>query len=140
MPYSCRIEPEQRLGITTLRGSLTVDDFLEALRALYQHDAWRPGFDALWDGRGVRELVLGEEDVAAIVGRVRQLTDRMGSGRAAFVVPREIDHLIAQLILHLTETERRQRKTFQSMPAALVWLGRADRGSSEQRSSHSATG
>ncbi|ARA93480.1 hypothetical protein AWN76_010140 [Rhodothermaceae bacterium RA] len=123
MPYECRIFSDQHLGVATLYGPLVVDDFLGAMHGLYEHEDWHPGFAALWDARRVRELVLGERDVAAIVRCTRDLVPRMGTGRAAFVVPREIDHLIARLLIRLTQDERRERQAFREMTEALAWLG-----------------
>ncbi|RMH60971.1 MAG: hypothetical protein D6685_09810 [Bacteroidetes bacterium] len=123
MSYLCRVLPDHRLGIALFAGPLTVDDFLGSMHGLYEHEDWQPGFAALWDSRRVRELVLGEQDVAAIVRCTRDLAPRMGTGRAAFVVPREIDHLIARLLIRLTQDERRERQAFREITDALAWLG-----------------
>lgn len=124
MSYLCRVLPEHHLGVALLSGPLTVDDFHGVLDRLYGNPNWKPGFDALWDARAVTELVLDEQDVAAIVRHFQRLADRKGPGRTAFVVPREVDYAIARLLIWLTRNERRQRKALRDMEEALAWLGR----------------
>jgi hypothetical protein len=122
LPYSCTISPQQRRGIVRLTGTIQGTTFMEAMEALYRSPEWQPGFDALWDARGVTELLLDERDVKAIVALMLDLTARMGPGRAAFVIARELDWMIARLLIYRTRVPSRERRTFETMEEALAWL------------------
>lgn len=92
------------------------------MQALYEAPGWTSGFDALWDARGVTELLMGEDDVHAIVAQTRELTDRMGPGRGAFVLARDLDWMMARLLIHRARVPGRERRTFTTIEEALAWL------------------
>ena len=122
MPFTARIEASHRLGVATLLGAIDGVDFRNAMRALYEHPAWEPDFNALWDGRGLSVLLLQPEDVEHVLALTVELEARMGTGRAAFVMPQELHRMIAGLIIRRRRPNGRERKVFESMEPALAWL------------------
>lgn len=125
MPFDCRIEPERRLGWIVLTGTVDGEGFLEAMEALYRHPDWQPGFSALWDARRLGQLLLEPADMHRILAAMQALASQMGQGRAAFVVPREIDYTIARLFIYRGATGERERRTFGDVDEALRWLAGA---------------
>ena len=122
MPYSCDIDPRQRRGTVTLDGTVTSAEFVGALQALYGAPAWEPDFSALWDGTRIGELVLSPGDIQPIAAQYRRVQERMGLGRAAFVVPHDVAYTIARLLLHHMPHPTRERRVFERMGEAVAWL------------------
>lgn len=123
MPAVCTVLPPRRLGVVVLHGALDGPQFVAAMEALYEDPAWEPGFSALWDARRVRKLALDPEDVQALGRRIEALAERMGGGRAAFVVPDEFHRMIAVLIVRKAPRADRDRRMFEHLDDALAWLG-----------------
>lgn len=123
MPFECRIDPGQRLGWVALIGAVDGDNFLAAMDGLYRHPDWQPGFSALWDARRLHQLLLEPADTHRILAAMQTLAPEIGVGRAAFVVPRDIDYTIARLFIYRGATEGRERRTFADVDEALRWLG-----------------
>jgi hypothetical protein len=122
MPYRWSVDPVARRGRALFDGSVAGADVAAALDAIYADPRWAPGFDALWDCSGVREVTILPQDVAAIAARVRALAGRMGPGRAAIVVPGDMNRLVALLILRLTRNPQRARRVFGALDEAAAWL------------------
>lgn len=122
MPATVTLHPDRRLGVVALDGLVSGADFVVAMGGLYEHAAWAPGFAALWDFTAVRELHVDPDDVATIVERTRALGRRMGAGRAAFVVPRALDRMIATLFVHRVRGDARERRLFTTRAEADRWL------------------
>ncbi len=130
MPFDCHVHPDLERGVLMLNGVIDGAVFVQAMDALYRHADWQPGFSALWDARGIRELLIGPEDVARVMEAMTRLEPLMGEGRGAFVVPREIDYVIARLLIHRGASSKRERRTFSRIEAALAWLDEMDAASS----------
>jgi len=122
MAYRIEIDPEERRGVGVLYAGVTGEEFAEAMRALYEHPDWQPGFDAVWDLTDVRELVIDQPGVETIIAATLACRPRMGLGRAAFVVPHEMHHTIAALLIHRTREPGRERRLFERRAAADAWL------------------
>ena len=122
MPVSCRIDPASRTAEVNLSGIVTRDDFVQAMETCYRHPKWQAGFTALWDAREIRQLILSPADVEAIVASMAALEPFMGEGRTAFVVPRDIDSLVARLLIRRGEGSKRERRTFTDLASAQAWL------------------
>ncbi len=127
MPYSCHVDPAARNALVTLSGTVDRADFIGAMETCYRHPGWQPGFTALWNAQGIRQLLLDPTDVEAVVAAMAALEPLMGEGRAAFVVPRDVDYLIARLLIIRGGSTLRERRTFNSLAEAKAWLqGGAD--------------
>ncbi|HYE57181.1 MAG TPA: hypothetical protein VD948_01700 [Rhodothermales bacterium] len=95
---------------------------IDVAHALFQHEGWEPGFDAVWDGRKITQLLLDENDVDEIVAQSQALSGVMRGGRAAVVVPREVDWIMARLFLLRARHPDRERLTFHTLEEAMAWL------------------
>lgn len=126
MAYTTQIIPDHRLGVGILYGAVDVDDFTESLDALYTANDWDPTFDALWDCREVTSLVLDPEDAEAILAQMNRLQSQFDTGRAAFVVPRMVDYLIARMLVGKLDLPKRQHGIFRRLAPALEWLQAED--------------
>lgn len=122
MGFTCSIDAEARLGRVEVHGVVDVQVFLGMMETLYRHPHWQPGYAALWDARGITKLLLSPHETERIVAFMRELEPYMGEGRAAFVVPREIDYIIARLLIFRGLHSKRERRAFTSMHEAQAWL------------------
>lgn len=122
MPFECHVDPAAERGTIVVRGVVDIALFLDMMRALYLHPAWKPGFQALWDARDISQLLLSPHDTERVVALMRDLDPQMGNGRAAFVVSREIDYIIARLLIYRGLDSQRERRTFVTIEEAEAWL------------------
>lgn len=122
MAYSCAIETKRGLGVITLTGSVDDNDLVEAMRDLYSSGGWRRGFNILWDGTGIAELVIDRPGLDQIVEETGEFQNRIGSGKSAFVVRRQLDESMTKIILRMTRTSERERRLFRNTKDALDWL------------------
>lgn len=122
MAYSCSVDKDRALGIIELSRSVDDDQVVKAIRALYESDSWDPRFNTLWDGTGITHLVISRKGLQEIVAATERLQPRMGPGKAAFVVRRQLDETMTKIILHMTRTTERERRLFRSRQDALEWL------------------
>ena len=110
---------EHGLGIGMLRGPVDIHDLTSAVDALYTASAWQPDFDACWDGRAVTALVLEPRDTAALLEVIRGLRAQIQRSRAAFVVPRPIDYVVAHMLVSKMRCSEQQHQTFRQLDPAL---------------------
>jgi hypothetical protein len=123
MPLDCRVLPQHRLALAIARDSVSGPDILDAMYGVFEHADWKPGFDVLWDGRGIRALVLAPEDIEAVVAATADLRDLMGTGKSAVVTSRLSDYGPARLLQVRNESVAvRDIRLFTSMAEAVVWL------------------
>jgi hypothetical protein len=106
----------------TLSGSVSGEEYAEAVCALYGDAAWTPGADVLWDLSAIRELLVDQRGVDAIVDAVRACQPKMGGGRVAVVIPNEMHRTIASLLMYKTRWLERERRLFEARAAAEAWL------------------
>ncbi|MDX1531379.1 MAG: hypothetical protein R3362_07625, partial [Rhodothermales bacterium] len=55
----------------------------------------------------------------------RDVEPRMGYGRGAFVMPREVAQIIAKLLMRRLANPQRERRLFDRVDEALLWLREA---------------
>lgn len=126
MPYEVATFPAHRLGVVRLFDTVTGDTLLQALEALYGSETWTPGYNTIWDGREITELMISPAEADIIVDQIRHLESRMGRGCTAIVVRNEMDFSLAHMLHLKADTERRQRSVFYSLEEALDWVGALD--------------
>ncbi len=126
MPYETAVLPAYCLGLVRLRGVVTGDTIIEALSPLYGSETWRPGYNTIWDARGVSQVVVSPAQAASIVDRVCQLEERMGCSHTAVIVRNESQHALADMLIDAADTGHRQRKAFYTLEEAVGWILTAD--------------
>lgn len=122
MTLEYEIDSKRQLAVAVLSGSVTAEDYLDAMTQVYNDPRRKPGYSTVWDCRGIEELIIGGEGVKRIIDATFRLREQMGAGKAAFVVPREIDETMAKLLIWRTRSEGRDRKTFATLDEAMAWI------------------
>lgn len=122
MPFEIKIHPGKGIGVIQVAGDVDTNTILDVFDALVTSDRWTPGFDMLWNCRAVESLVVAPSETDAIVRRLTELDPRIGRGRSAIVVERDIDRCFAQLMMCKKQDSGRERRLFDSAGLALRWL------------------
>lgn len=120
--YSCEVDVQRSLGLIKLSGSTDDQDLVAAMRKLYENGEWDPKFNTLWDCTDITELIIGQDGLREIVDVTNQLQPRIGPGKVAFVVRRQIDEMMAKILIQMTKTHERDRRLFHRCSDALEWL------------------
>lgn len=120
--YSIQIDPPARLGIVTFSGIVDGRDLMDSIAALYEHADWEPDFDMLWDASAISQLIIDPADVQRIAAQSNEYAHRIGPGRTAMVLTREIDLAINRLMLHRQGPRPRERRVFDRIAPAMAWL------------------
>lgn len=131
MAYSVRIDAPARRGLVALSGTVRGDDLVGAITGLYGHEDWEPAFDTLWDATGITELILDPVDLQRVMEAAGPYVQRLGTGRSALVVARDVDVAIAKLILHRQkgDASQRDRRLFERLEEAIAWLDKSNANS-----------
>ncbi len=123
MPCLSRVDPVLRLGMVRATGVVTGTDIASANEALYADPHWREGFDEFWDCGQIQEFIVGPEEMAAIAEMEIDESERIGPGRVALVMTREVVQLIGYLYRRLVEEAGRPVEVVGSLEEGARWLG-----------------
>ena len=108
-------------------GTVGGDELLRTIRAVVHDTRWQPGSSVLWECSAIRELLLDTEHYVGMGTLGSAYHDRLGSGKTAIVVQRELDRIVADAYVALTRGTLRQRRVFLHAKDAIDWLdGEAD--------------
>jgi hypothetical protein len=124
VPVTHTIDPVKRLAHVTLSGSVTGMDVAAELVALYNDPQWRHGFDTLWDGSGITELLFALDDTAKFRQINRDLAPITGPGIDVVLVVRPVDQAAARVYQTLSRDEVRKSYVVGTMEEARAVLGR----------------
>lgn len=122
MPFEVEVFPDRRFGAITFTGAVTPCDMTAALGELCGRKDWMPGFDVLWDLRGIGELIATTEDTEAFLAESERLAPRLGFGRSAVVARRELAFSYLYLLQTRMRKVGREQRTFRTLDEALTWL------------------
>ncbi len=117
------VDPDLRLGMVQADGYVTGGDILQANRALYGDPSWEPGFHELWDCARISEFVVELDEMRAIAAM--EVTDggRVGKGRVALVMTRDVVQIVGALYKVLVAESGRPVEVVQTLDAGAAWLG-----------------
>jgi hypothetical protein len=130
MPVATCVQPELKLGLVAFAGTVDAEELVRTLDALRLDPRWVASYDLLWDGRGIRSLILDPDAVERVVHHGLAWNSRvepdLAPGREAVVVGREVDFLAARLLTARTQAGRRHEvRLFDTIEDAAGWFGLA---------------
>ncbi len=120
MPIQTRVDPEHGYARHQAHGKCSVDDFVEALHAIYAHPEYEPGNGGIWDLRHADLSAIASRDaqfMAEFVRRVRGPRE----GRTAVVVDAPREFGLARMYQVYSEGLL-ELKVLYDLDAALAWL------------------
>lgn len=123
MAHAVVVDPSVRVGVVVLTGHVTGGDMARARRALVDVPEWEPGFRLVWDLTGADVVDVSPPGFDQFVASARELHDRVGTGRVAFVTRRETVGVLVQLFGLLTADLGRTYTCVPTRAEAAEWLG-----------------
>jgi hypothetical protein len=123
MPFPYTIDTERRFAHIKVSGSVRGAEVAETILALFADAQWHPGFNALWDGREITELILEPGDQNGFVDLMIKNASRAGTGIDVVLVVRALDVAMANLYSALAHRGPRQAQVFESEHQAMAALG-----------------
>lgn len=123
MPWSATVDPDLRVGMVRATGYVTGRDIFLANEALYSDPAWQPGFDELWDCSDISEFVVDLDELKDVAAMEVEGKDRVGNGRVALVMTREVVQMVGYLYRRLVVESERPVEVVQTLEAGAAWLG-----------------
>ena len=117
--------PKGRLQVVT-EGQGTPQGIIDFLNDVISHPQWKSGMSLLVDHRKLSLKNLDRLDTETVVDHFVNIRDRLGSGKCALVMNRDVDFGIARasemMVSNRTDMEI---QVFRSMEEAEKWLGPA---------------
>ena len=104
LPYT--IDGERQLVTVTLVGRIVGADIAEAIQRVYTDPAWQSGFNVVWDGTFISELLFEQDDIPNFVALQRRYAEQAGPGRDVLVINRKIDEMMARTYVDLMKDVR----------------------------------
>ena len=108
MAVSYLIDTMQRLAFATLNDRVTGAEIGQTIAAIYTDADWQPGFNIVWDGSLISELMMEREDLPNLSEVQRSFGGRAGDGRDVIITNRLIDEMMANMyvafVRHLRPT------------------------------------
>ena len=123
MPCLTHVDPALRMGMVRAIGYVSGADLARANEALYSDPAWVPGFDEFWDCSGIVEFDVSPEEMRAIADMEVSGQDRIGPGRVALVMTREVVQMVGILYRAMVTEAARPVEIVLSLEAGAAWLG-----------------
>jgi len=125
MPYRVLLSKKEGLGVVELSGEVDWGDLGAAMRTLYGHPDWEPGFSTLWDARAITSFHVFPEDFPAVQASFEAAARARGEGGASAIAAREGDEALWVLFPKLGPPTRRRVGVFTQLEEALAFVGRA---------------
>jgi len=110
------------LTIFTVKGSLTFDQQIEALKKFYNDG---PSVNMIMDFRKMEGNRISSAEIKKIILLAKKNEDRRPRGKTALVSNRDLDYGLSRMSATYGEVKKLPWKiqAFRSMDAALKWIG-----------------
>jgi hypothetical protein len=124
MPFTYRIDPSARLAAVAFFGEVTGRDLVEAIETLFSDEAWEPGFQAVWDGRGLHSIRVSYADYGAVLAAAVRVLPRIGGGTGVILTSDPEEYEAAFMIRKfLGPVPGKQVRLADNLREALALLG-----------------
>jgi hypothetical protein len=124
MPLHYVIDHARGLVTVTMSETVTGAQVGTAIEAIYGDPAWRPGYDVLWDGTGITQLLFEKSDLPTFVALQRDYAELAGHGRDVILVIRALDFVMAKTYALMMRSAPRPVYVFKSLTEAREILER----------------
>ncbi len=120
--WSMRVDDQGGVLRVFLSGRFGLDEWFEVLDAMPTTPGFRPGLNAIFDGREA-DFGFSSEEIQRLVMKLRDRVESRGTGfRSAFVVGAEVDYGIARMITALVDQLPFVAAAFRSVNEAESWV------------------
>jgi hypothetical protein len=122
MPFPYVIDSQRRFSRITLSGRVSGDAIADTMRSLYLDPEWQYGFNTLWDGRRITELLFAHDDLKKFAELQFELVDHAGPGVDVLLMTRELDRVTAEAYAKFAEKSTRHAVVCSTESEALAIL------------------
>jgi hypothetical protein len=125
MPVEIREDPQRRLRVTTLSGTVTDEELLAAYERLLEGDGYDPAFNDLVDSCAVVRMGATPDGIRRLAQTVARRDESHQGTRMAIVAPGGPAHVMAKLFTFYRDAQGSpvEHRVFRSLPEAREWLG-----------------
>jgi hypothetical protein len=104
-PYS--VDESKRLVTVPIFGSVHGTQIAATYTAIYSDPAYKSGFDILWDGSTITELLFERDDLPSFVRLNKEFSNLASAGRDIILVARMLDKAMADMYAVMMRSQRR---------------------------------
>jgi hypothetical protein len=122
-PYPYSIDDSRRLVTVPLSGSVHGASIAATYAAIYSDPGCGVGFDILWDGSTITELMFERDDLPSFVRLNQEFSALASSGRDIILVARSLDKAMADMYAVMMRGQRRAVHVCLSMQEVLQVRG-----------------
>ena len=105
--YAYHLDAAKRLVTVPLSGSVSGARIASTYTMIYSDAACAEGFDILWDGSSITELMFERDDLPSFVRLNQKFASLASSGRDIILVARSLDKAMADMYAVMMRAERR---------------------------------
>ena len=125
MKHIITVDPDHEKFTVTTEGEGSADGIIAFLKDIVGHPQWQPGNDILLDHRNLRLEKIKMDGIEKVSFFFKTIGGKLGNGRLALVMHRDIDFGIARTWEILTADDVDiEIEVFRSIDAAQAWLGK----------------
>lgn len=123
MEHAIEVEPGGRSFTVTTTGRGSAEGIIAFLDAIVSHPSWQPGNHILLDHRKLDIAEITVEGIDRVSHHFQKIGPRLGSGKIALVMKKDIDFGIARAWELTTDAHvDMQIGVYRSMDEARMWL------------------
>ena len=122
MRLEIKIDSVRSIARMRVFGVWDVSEFSARLTELTDHPDFKPGMPAIWDMRDADLAGMTKGDMLAAGEKSRQLADRRGNARVAFVVPDDLRFGMARMPQVVGRSPNLDIQVFRDFAAAEAWI------------------
>jgi hypothetical protein len=111
------------LFIVTTEGDGDVEGIISFLKDIISHPEWKPGFNILLDHQALEIDTIKSDGISKISSYFKSISSKLGSGKIALVMKRDIDFGITRIWEMITEPDVDIKiRVFRGLEKAKAWL------------------
>jgi len=123
MEHAIEVEPGGRSFTVTTAGPGSAEGIIAFLDAIVSHPSWQPGHHILLDHRKLDIAEITVKGIDRVSHHFQKIGPRLGSGKIALVMKKDIDFGIARAWQLTTDAHvDMQIGVYRSMDEARMWL------------------
>lgn len=124
MPVDVNIDVAANLVTYTATGTITIDEMKSAFDSIFEHPDFKPGMNALCDGKDASFPYIAMHDIQDLVALLMERSGRRGEGfRVGLLVRGNAEFGISSLFEMQTYALPFEVQVFRNTEEALEWLG-----------------
>lgn len=123
MEYTLKVSKDGSFFSITTQGDGDVEGIISFLKAIISHPQWSPGNLILLDHRALKIDTITASGIEGVSAYFKSISDKLGNGKIALVMKRDIDFGIARAWENITEYDVDIKlNVFRELEKAISWL------------------